>query len=308
MKRVLLTGASGFIGRHCIDPLLFAGYEVHAVARSRAGDCDPRVIWHSADLLDHQVIEGVVRAVSPSHLLHLAWYVEPGKLSDSPENVRWVQASLELVRQFATVGGKRMVFGGSAYEYDWRYGYCREGLTPTAPDTLYGTSKDALQRIVSSYAEVAGLTSAWARIFFLYGPGEHPQRLVSSVVRSLLAGRPALCSHGRQLRDYLYVADVAEALVALLESELSGPVNVASGRPVELSEVVLRIGQVLDRPELIRLGALPARANDAPVVVADVGRLRDELGWLPAHDLDEGLNQTINWWRDELAAPAALLR
>ncbi len=103
---------------------------------------------------------------------------------------------------------------GSGYEYDWSYGYCTEGLTPCVPDTVYGACKHALHEMVRSYAAARQLSVAWPRVFFLYGPHEHPQRLVSSVVRALLRGEPAPCSHGRQIRDYMHVQDVADGLVA----------------------------------------------------------------------------------------------
>jgi nucleoside-diphosphate-sugar epimerase len=143
--------------------------------------------------------------------------------------------------------------------------------------------------------------SAWGRIFFLYGPHEHPDRLVSSVIRSILAGQPARTSHGEQIRDYLYAGDVADAFVRLLESDVTGPINVASGQPIALKDIVTRIGSLMGRPDLIHLGAIPAAATDTPKVVADTARLRSALGWTPAHDLDRGLTDTINWWRSQPA-------
>jgi nucleoside-diphosphate-sugar epimerase len=141
------------------------------------------------------------------------------------------------------------------------------------------------------------MTSAWGRIFFLYGPCEHPDRLVASVIRSLLAGEPARCSHGNQIRDFLFAADVAGALVALLESDVTGPINVASGQPVALKEIVNHIGGLIGRPELIRLGAIPAAPTDTRLVVADTTRLADALAWRPAYNLEAGLTKTIDWWR-----------
>ena len=134
-------------------------------------------------------------------------------------------------------------------------------------------------------------------MFFLYGPHEHPQRLVSSIILSLLRGEPAKSSHGRQIRDYMHVQDVADGLVTLLDSEVRGTVNVSSGRATQIRDIVLTLGSLLGRPELIQLGALPARANDAPMVVGDNGRITAELGWKPKFELDTGLKHTIDWWR-----------
>jgi nucleoside-diphosphate-sugar epimerase len=303
VKRVLVTGASGFIGSHCLAPLVRRGFEVHAVS----WQSDPTlgdVSWHSADLLDRAQVSTLVEAVRATHLLHLAWYVTPGGLINARENFDWTEASLQLVRTFEASGGRRIVAAGSSYEYDWRYGYCNERLTPLAPDTAYGACKRALGELTASFAGISEIACAWPRIFFLYGPREHPDRLVSSVIRNVLAGRPAPCSHGEQIRDYLHVQDAADALVAIVDSDVEGPVNVGSGRPIALKQLVGAVGDKLGRPDLIHLGAIPARANDAPLVVADVERLTTELGWAPRFGLDDGLDDTIAWWSDRLAEQA----
>lgn len=297
MKRVLLTGATGFIGRHCLSRLLGNGYEVHAVSSRTPPEGQPGVDWHKADLLEPGQALKLVHEVRPTHLLHLAWYAVPGEYWTSSENLRWVQASLELLRAFAASGGQRIVVAGTCAEYDWQYGYCREQVTPLLPRTLYGACKHSLQLMLTTFAAQTELSAAWGRIFFLYGPKEQPNRLVASVVRSVLQGQPARSSHGEQVRDFLHVEDVAEAFVALLGSAVSGPVNVASGRPVAIKDMVYAIADSVGKRDLVRLGEVPVPASDPPLLVADVGRLRNEVGWRPRYDLASGLEQTIEWWK-----------
>jgi nucleoside-diphosphate-sugar epimerase len=298
MKRVLVTGATGCIGRHILPGLLATGWEVHGVSsRDREQAAGP-VRWHRAELLDASQTESLVATVRPSHLLHLAWYIAPGKWAMAPDNLRWVRASLNLLQSFQAHGGTRVVTAGSCLEYDWHYGYCAEERTPCQPHTIYGTCKHALQLLTTAHAASTGMSSAWARIFFLYGPYEHPARLVASVIRSVLDGEPAKCSHGLQIRDYLFVQDVADAMVALLESDVSGPINIASGQAITLRDIVTRAGTLLGRPELIQLGAIPAAATDTPLVVADTAQaVRLLPSWRPKVSLDEGLQRTIDWWR-----------
>ncbi len=289
MKRVLLTGATGFIGRHCLPSLLASGYEVHAVSSNSPPKTLPGVQWHQTDLLDAKQVVKLVTGVQPTHLLHFAWFVVPGKYWTSLENLRWVQASLDLLDAFASSGGERVVMAGSCTEYDWKYGYCSEQTTPLIPSALYGSCKHALQIMLNTFAKQIGISAAWGRIFFLYGPHEHPARLVASVIRSLLNNEPARCSHGNQIRDFLYVQDVADAFVALLESDVSGPVNIGSGHPVALKDIICKIAKEVNRQDLIQLGALPTSANEPPLLVADVSRLSNEVSWVPRYDLDQGL-------------------
>ena len=311
MKRVLVTGASGCIGRHLVPALVERGWDVHALTSGRTGaegvlDSGAKmgqgVTWHTGDLLRTGDTDKVVAAASPTHLVHLAWYIAPGRWAAAPENFDWVQASLGLVRAFKAHGGSRVVTAGSCLEYDWRYGYCSEALTPCTPHTIYGACKHALQILTSALARDGSLASAWARIFFIYGPHEHPDRLVAAVVRSLLAGEPARTSHGRQVRDYLFVEDVADALVRLLESDVTGPINIASGQAIALRDIIFQIGRQMGRSELIQLGAIPQATTDTPIVVADTSRLTAELDWQPRWDLAQGIEKTIAWWRQELAA------
>ena len=300
-KRVLLTGANGFIGRHCLPLLIRQGYEVHAVSSQKIIENKPNVHWHQTDLLEPSQVVKLMADVQPTHLLHFAWYTVPGKYWTSKENLRWVQASLGLLQQFTRHNGQRVVMAGTCAEYDWRYGYCSEAVTPLIPATLYGMCKHSLQLMLTAFAKQTGLSAAWGRIFFLYGPHEHPNRLVAYVIRSLLRGESARCSHGNQIRDFLYVEDVADAFVALLESAISGPVNIGSGKPIALREVIYRIAEIQNLPELIQLGALPTRKDDPPLLVADIRRLQKEVGWQAKHELNIALKKTIEWWKQFVA-------
>lgn len=298
MKRVLITGADGFIGSHCLMPLQALADDVHATTINNVklyglGD----VHWHQVDLLDREQLTGLIQTVRPTHLLHLAWHVETGMQLNAVENFKWVKSGIDLLELFHHNGGQRVVVSGSCAEYDWRNAYLSEQSTPISPDSLYGSTKHALQTLFDAYSRVNALSYAWARIFFTFGPHEKSNRLVASVIRSLLQQKEAQCSHGDQIRDFLYVKDVADALVTLLDSSLEGPINIGSGEPIKIKQVVWRIADMIDnRHDLIRLGALPRSEDEPPVIIANVNRLKNELGWQPEYDLETALLETISWW------------
>jgi nucleoside-diphosphate-sugar epimerase len=299
MSRIMLTGATGFVGSQALKALAHAGHDMHAVARQSGPELSG-VTWHEADLL---ASAQVVNDVLPEVLVHLAWYAEHGKFWTSLENVRWVEASLAMLRAFADGGGRRAVMAGTCAEYEWGGEKdLDEHDSPLRPSTVYGICKDALRRVASAHASESGLEVAWGRLFFLYGPGEDPARLVPGVIRALLAGERAATTTGSQVRDFMHVQDVAMALVALTQSNVTGPVNVASGRGTSVAEVVDRIGALTRGANLIDRGARPTPALEPPRIVADVRRLEREVGFRPAMSLTDGLASTVAWWRGRMLA------
>lgn len=298
MKRVLVTGASGFIGLNCLPLLKQLGYEIHAVSGSRAIQSEDSAIkWHSADLLHQSDITLLLQKVKPTHLLHLAWYAIPGKFWTAHENLDWVIATIGLMRAFYDQGGQRAVMAGSCAEYDWNFDFCSEASTPCRPTTLYGACKYSAQLLFNALSSQVGISGAWGRVFFLYGPGEHSSRLVPHVITSLMHGEPARCTHGEQVRDFMHVEDVAAAFVALLDSNVKGVVNIASGEPLRLKDMICEIADQLGRHKLVRLGAIQPSSADPPRLVADITRLRHEVGFRPVYNMSEGIAQTIRHLR-----------
>ena len=300
MKKVLVTGATGFIGKVCLPLLLKNGYEVHAVSSKNDQTQRGNVCWHRANLHDTKDVESMISKIQPTHLLHLAWYTEHKKYWASLENHDWVQASFALVQAFRKYGGRKSLIAGTCAEYDWSQGVCSEDITPLLPASLYGACRNELRQKIEVFSKDTGLSSAWGRIFFTYGPSEHPNRLVSSVISSLLQGKMIPCSDGSQQRDFLFVEDVASAFVAILENDFEGAINIGSGTAIRVRDVISAISNKIGRDDLVEFAKLPLPANEPALLVADVKKLKERIGWSAEYDLSRGLDKTIQWWRDYL--------
>jgi nucleoside-diphosphate-sugar epimerase len=309
---VVVSGAGGFIGRWSVPRLIARGYEVHAVAAHAPGRELPAQLSgaeiHYADLLRKESVDALMHGVRPSHLLHFAWIATPGAYRTSPENRRWLAASQHLLQSFQGNGGMRAVMAGSCAEYDWsRVGVCNERSSPLADDggaasTPYAECKIAMQRALATFGSVRHLSTAWGRIFFQFGPDEHPDRLVAHVIMNLLSGREALCTHGRQVRSFLHVADVGSAFAALLDNVTEGPVNMGSPDRISVAGLLEEIAAQIGRPELVRLGVRSAPPSEPLLLVPDVERLYNEVGWRPEFGLHDAIADTISWWRQRTAS------
>lgn len=297
MRKVLVTGAGGLIGRRALAALTGRGFEVVGVGRSPAPP-GLAIAWRRVDLLARGEAAALMESERPTHLLHLAWQTAHGAFWTSPDNLDWSLATLELMRAFASAGGKRFVGAGSCAEYDWSYGFMSESLTPRVPATPFGRFKNAAGEAVCAFGQVGGVSTAWGRVFFLYGPGESDRRLIAHVARRLLRGQPAETSHGLQMRDYSHVDDVAGGLAALVDCEVAGAVNVASGAAPSVREIVRILARLTNGGHLLRFGAIEPPKDDPPLIVADVRRLRLEVGHTPRFDLESGLAEALAAWRE----------
>ena len=302
-RTVLLTGASGFVGRPTLDALLARGFDVHAVSRRTPPAGPSGVTWHEADLLDANARRELIARTRPMHLLHLAWYVEHAKFWTAGENSDWLDASLDLLRLFGDYGGQRALMSGSCAEYEGM----RDGTAPLRetdpcrPNTPYGRAKLALFEQGTKLAADAGFSFIWARLFLIFGCGEDSRRLIPSIVRGLLADEPVALTSGRQVRDFLDTRDVAAALVALLDSTIRGAVNVGSGHGVALREAGEMLAAIAGRSEkLLRFGALPDREGESKSLVADITRLTKEAAFAPACTLERRFAECIQWHAQQM--------
>jgi nucleoside-diphosphate-sugar epimerase len=284
--RIAVTGATGFIGRHVVRRLVSQGHEVIAIGRTGAS-LPAGALFVENDLLKSED-RSWIRQHRVTHLLHLAWYAEHGSFWNSPLNIDWSYATVKLVRDFCMSGGERVVIAGSCAEYDWTHGYCREGITPTDPSTLYGKAKDSARRMVETVCAEKSVPVAWGRIFIPFGAGEDKRRIIPSIVRALTGRIDPFPIGLDQWRDFSPVENVAEAFVVLLAGRSVGAVNICSGTPVRLQQVVTCAAEVLEKNPgpLLAIG----RADpDAPRLLVGDNSALARMGWMPPIDLWQGM-------------------
>ncbi|MHB8654741.1 MAG: NAD-dependent epimerase/dehydratase family protein [Terriglobia bacterium] len=301
--RILVTGAGGFIGSHVVRLLVKEGHSVWATispggSAERISDILGQISLCRVDLRERGAVRDLLFKARPECAIHMAWYAAPGKYWTAPENLDCVKMSLDLVQELAAVGCHRLVAAGSCAEYDWDYGFLSEESTPLRPRTLYGVCKNATREILQGYCRQVSINFAWTRFFYLYGPCEAKERLVPSVILSLLRGETAKCTEGEQMRDFLHVEDVASAVWAVTKSDLIGPVNIGSGQPVKIRTVIETLARSVPGSKNVVFGALPMDPAEPPLLVADVRKLKTHAGSIPPRNLEDGLRQSIAWWRE----------
>jgi nucleoside-diphosphate-sugar epimerase len=303
MARVLVTGAAGFVGSRVARALVRSGHDVHALVREPGQRLDEilgDIRLERTDLTDPSGVRAVVARVRPEICIHCAWFAVPGVYLQSPSNDVHRLASLELARALATHGCGRLVGLGTCFEYELGPAALSEA-SPLAPSTPYAQSKLATYLQLAEICSAAAMSLGWARLFYLYGPHEDPRRLVPAVTLSLLEGRPAHTTSGEQVRDFLHVDDVAGAICAVAGSSVAGPVNIGSGNGVPVRDIVLQLGEITGRADLIELGALESAPDDPAAVIADNRLLVEAYGWAAAFTLQNGLAETVDWWKRRAA-------
>lgn len=293
---VLLTGGSGFLGRHLCARLRAAGCRLHAVGHSRTPEAAEKngVTWHSADLRDPDAAVRLVRAVEPTHLLHGAWIATPGVFWYAPENTDWLYAGAAMLGAFGEIGGKRFVGVGSCTEYDWHCDRFVEDETPIRPATLYGKAKAAMWTTTQTYAVRYGFAAAWGRVFFPFGPGEAAQRLVPTLIENLQARRQVPLTEGTQERDFIFAPDAADLLVRLLDSDAEGVFNIGTGRATSVRRMAAYVGRRMGGEDLLHFGARATVIEEPPWVVADMAKVTATFGRQAPTTVEEGLDAVLD--------------
>ena len=266
---MLLTGATGFVGRQIHRALADAGYGVRVVirtgtaARLAVAGAD---ICQTEDLFAQDAAWWAQICAGQSAIIHAAWFVDPARYLSAPENLDCVRGSLALARGAAAAGVGHVIGVGTCFEY----ALPSQHLTwdaPLGPQSLYARCKLDLFHTLSAFFAGTDTRFSWARLFYLHGAGEHPARLVPYLRRCLAAGEPARLSAGTQIRDFMDVADAGAMIARLVATAQPGAINICSGQAVTVRQLAERIADEYGRRDLLEFGIAPLRATDPPAVV-----------------------------------------
>lgn len=293
--RLLVTGANGFIGGALVRLALSRGHEVAVVLRGL-----PARELSAARGGRLTVLEGSLEAPPWSGIsdfraeacLHAAWITTPGIYLEAEENRALCTTSREFLSRLPDYGLRSMVCLGTCIEYKNDGTVMIEAETPILPSTLYAQCKDRLRQEMELHAGMNGYRFCWARIFYPYGPGEHGSRLCSAAIAKLRRGEPILINTPRSIKDYIYIDDVASALLAVIEAQYLGAINICTGVGTSVGTMVESIGRMVGRNDLVRFGDAPQANDPLGFVVGSSARLQS-LGWRPKTILADGLAKLL---------------
>lgn len=301
--RCLVTGASGFLGSHLVRELLARQYSVAVLLRpgartERLENCLTRVSIIRGSLDDMSELQRTIKIDPVDAAIHLAWSGITAEHRDSAAQVTYnVIHSLELWKVLRDSGCKVFLGAGSQAEYGPYAGALREDY-PKVPVTAYGSAKLALGILLERLCANAGMRFVWMRIFSAYGPADDERRMLPWLIRTLLRGEKPSLTAGEQVWDYLYVADIVNAFCASLECEASGAFNLASGTPCLLRDFIWKVRDCIDPGLPLGIGEVPYTTGQVMHMEADIGRLKDAIGWTPSTDHTEGIRRTVEWYKN----------
>jgi nucleoside-diphosphate-sugar epimerase len=302
-KRILITGASGFIGANLARRALRDGHEVHLLLRSahrpwRIEDIAGDVRSHVVDMVDRGAVSAAVRAIRPDRIFHLAAY---GAYSSQQGMDRMVSTNLSgcvaLLDACAEAGFESFVNAGSSSEYGIK-NHAPDEDEAADPNSHYAITKLAATNYCRFAARTRDLNAVTVRLYSVYGPWEEPTRLIPTLIGEGLKGKlPPLVSPAIA-RDFVYVDDAVDAMMRIADSgpQRGSVYNVCSGVQTNLREVVEIARRLMDVREEPAWATMPDRAWDTDVWVGSGARLEKELGWRATTGFAQGLQRTIDWY------------
>lgn len=271
---VLLTGATGFVGKQIYKSLVQDGIRVRLVLRGAISDeflAEPCV--ESCIITNDMFAENLEWWESACHgveaIIHAAWYVEPEKYLDSPKNIDCLIGTLNLARAAVMTSVKKFIGIGTCFEYDLNHNYLSID-TPVAPRSLYAGTKVAAFYALRELFKNAKIDFAWARLFYLYGEGEKENRFVPYLHNRLSAGLSVEMTSGVQIRDYLDVKTAGRMIADIACNNKIGPMNICSGVPVSIKDMACKIAEEYGRKDLLMFGAKSLSSSEPLCVVGVV--------------------------------------
>lgn len=307
MIKVLVTGATGFVGSCLARRLVHMNYDVHVFTRGksnkwRIADLLGRVTDHEVDLRDAGMVKNTVAHIRPGIIYHLATYGGFAAQKDTSVIMESnFMATVNLLSACERIGFDCFINTGSSSEYGIKPGPMGESdvLEPVGD---YGVSKAAAALFCRSRALEKGLPVITLRLFSPYGPWDDPRRLIPYVIKSLLRGETPKLSTPKSVRDFIYIDDVLDVFFKVIKAPLPGGkiFNVGTGVQYSIGEVVSMITKIVGNGLEPVWGRVNSQRPEPDYWVADIGKAGRELGWWPSTSLGAGLTKTFQWFKENL--------
>ena len=290
-KRVLLTGATGLIGKEIIQPLINMGYEIYAITIDE-NNPNNGVNWIKCNLFEENSIKTVMEKVKPTHLMNFAW-ATTGDYLTSEINLEFIKAGLNLLKYFNLNGGKRAVYVGTCFEYKFKDEKLKESDSVN-PQTLYAKSKNALHELAEEYCQINDISFSYGRIFYVYGQGENEKRLTAHLIKFLSENKEVIINCGSLVKDYMYTKDIAGAFAALLDSNVYGTVNICTGKGISLRDYSTYIAQKLGKTEYLTIKE--EQNNQPQYIIGDNSRLLNEVGYKIQYSFETAIEEVLKYY------------
>jgi UDP-glucose 4-epimerase len=310
--RILVTGGAGFIGSHVADAYIVAGHEVAILDDFSTGNeanvnREAKVL--KLDVRNKEAVAAAIAALRPEVVNHHAAQSEVPKSVADPgfDAMVNIVGGLHVLQASVAAGVRKFIFsstGGALYgEPDV---VPADEDHPVRPLSPYGTSKLAFEQYLGTFDRTYGLEYTVLRYANIYGPRQdfaaEEGRVIAIFASRMLAGKPlTIDGDGEQSRDMLHVADVAIANIAALHKGAGGTYHISTGIPVTVNDLFRKLALLTDYKLEPNFG--PRRQGDVFRIALDNTRAREDLGWEPSLDLEEGLSLTVDYFRSQVLSP-----
>jgi len=294
--KILVTGASGFLGARLCARLLEGGAEIHATSRARRASDHANLHWLQCDLAKSTVVKDLLAAIRPDVIFHLAGHVTaaPDANLVLPTFHSLLASTVNILATATTIGCRRVVVTGSLTEPE-------PGCVEVVPSSPYAAAKWAGAAYARMFHQLYGTPVVIVRPFMTYGPGQHREKIIPHTICSLLQGNSPKLASGEWRADWIYLDDVIEGfLAAACRRRLDGcTIDLGSGVLTSTREVVEKLGKLIDPAIKLLFGSVPNRPAEQ-TRIANTSYAKDKLDWEPRTSLDRGLEKTIRWYQGQL--------